>query len=281
MLNRPRKNILVSLGLLLALDHRATAAAFINLARQKNQPLTLSQITAFMPRILEVDGLVKVGSIGVMEFRKKISNILNLSVSDDEFDAAWNAMLGDPKKLYTQLTRIKAQNPTINYVLFSKTNPIHMAFIFKHCHPEKVLGPQEHNPLHLLAMPLYVSYQSASCLASSVEAAFCDEILLSEQMVSEETSIVVLQQSYSPFDVIKERDDNSINNTRDWALSRGIGIINVKPKQDVAFILQPAIPMHDYGLKNVSGKTLMWSHATPADPETTQTLAVRATCVRH
>ena len=72
-----------------------------------------------------------VGKISSREFRDALVNRLDLAASDDEFDTAWNAMLGDLP--IERLNFIRALRSSYRVLLFSNTNEIHLKEVFNIC----------------------------------------------------------------------------------------------------------------------------------------------------
>jgi hypothetical protein len=258
-----KATLIISLGLLQTLNHNATGAAFIRWGTQPGKllpgaTLDIVKLNEVMPQILAVDVKFKTGECGVAEFRKAILDILQLqAITDDEFDAAWNAMQGNTTRLAAQLNRIKDSNKNANIILVSKTNPIHIKNIYQSAHPGLVFDDaQLNNPLTLLGMPLFVSYLSPACRATASETAFYEEVLTSQQLVAQQTAIVLQRTSDSTYNAVKQRDEESTSKIVDWATRQGISIIDRKPREDLTVVLDP---LASVGLKLHSGKVPFWS----------------------
>ena len=118
---RPTETYVVSIGSLLNLNYGATILAFKKLAEQQNKPFVLNPET--YQAIFKLDDSFKMGSCDAETFRKVLCRILDINPTVEEFDNAWNAMLGDPTTMQQRLAELKRL--PINLILMSGTNPIH------------------------------------------------------------------------------------------------------------------------------------------------------------
>lgn len=113
------KNIIFDLGgVIINLDVRATQKAFVQLG-VKNFDALYSQAN----QIGIFDALDR-GKISPAEFRDEIRKHVSHNVTDEQIDAAWDAMLLDvPQHKLDLLTALKARYRTF---LLSNTNAIHV-----------------------------------------------------------------------------------------------------------------------------------------------------------
>ncbi len=119
------KNLIFDLGgVILNIDFNLTQEAFINLGAP--------HITTFFTPGSEIELFTafETGKISPTDFRKHLKALLFIeSLSDDDFDAAWNAMLLDlPAK---NLDYIKQLSQHYRIFLYSNTNEIHLEEVFK------------------------------------------------------------------------------------------------------------------------------------------------------
>ena len=121
------KNIIFDLGgVILEIDFQKTIGAFKSLGATKANTLFQDN-----KQIIEKFGL---GKIETSLFRAEIQNYLDIMVSDQEFDSAWNVMLiGIPKP---RLELIKMLKNDYRCFLFSNTNSIHHIAILSMLHRE-------------------------------------------------------------------------------------------------------------------------------------------------
>ncbi|ORZ04667.1 HAD-superfamily hydrolase, subfamily IA, variant 3 [Lobosporangium transversale] len=123
------KNIIFDLdNVLLRLDSSATAKKFQALGATDLGPL--SQYSHSTPIV----GF-ETGKISAREFRSTIRSSIGLpaSVTDEQFDEAWNAALLDFPKGRLELMRTLKKDFGYNVYLLSNTNAIHVEYINKVC----------------------------------------------------------------------------------------------------------------------------------------------------
>jgi putative hydrolase of the HAD superfamily len=113
------KAIIFDLGrVLLNINPKLTAAAFVKLGANQLESASNKKEMVSAQKKLET------GSITPKQFRQEVQDVLDISVSDEEFDAAWNAMLqGIPFERILLLKKL--QNSQYPLYLFSNTNAIH------------------------------------------------------------------------------------------------------------------------------------------------------------
>lgn len=113
------KNIIFDLGgVILNIDYNLTAQAFKNLGVSNFDELYSKAQQS------ELFDLMETGMVSNQEFRNGIRDIINLQLSDEEIDNAWNAMLLDlPFKRIELLKKLKAEGYRL--FLLSNTNQIH------------------------------------------------------------------------------------------------------------------------------------------------------------
>ncbi|KAF9972237.1 hypothetical protein BGZ73_004677 [Actinomortierella ambigua] len=134
------KNLIFDLGnVLLRLDQQATSRAFINLGATSFPTLAQHGSHATL-----VD--YETGKITEEEFRQKVRAAVGLpaTVTDQEFDTAWNAMLLDFPKDRLELMRTLRRDYGYKVYLLSNTNALHIAHVDKIClqsYPEDSLHP--------------------------------------------------------------------------------------------------------------------------------------------
>jgi glucose-1-phosphatase len=119
------KNIIFDLGgVILNIDPQLTLQAFTNFGAPDIHVLYANweKIELFLA--------FEMGKISAENFRKHLKALLLLdSISDADFDAAWNAMLIDLS--ITKLEYIKSLQKNYRTFLYSNTNTIHLDEIFK------------------------------------------------------------------------------------------------------------------------------------------------------
>lgn len=104
-------------GVILNLDYQKTSNAFQALSK-----VNVSEVYTQANQV-EVFDQFETGSITPLVFRKKLAQLLQLQISDEIFDKAWNAMLLDlPKERIELLTSLSKR---YRIFLFSNTNTIH------------------------------------------------------------------------------------------------------------------------------------------------------------
>ncbi|KAF9297047.1 hypothetical protein BGZ74_010040 [Mortierella antarctica] len=143
------KNLIFDLGnVILRLDQQATArgfkdlgaTSFPNLAQHGNHATIVDYET---------------GKISAKEFRKTVrANIgLPATVSDEQFDQAWNAMLLDFPKGRLELMRTLKEDFGYKVYLLSNTNAIHIEYVDKIC-----LKDYKEDSLHPFFDKVYYSH---------------------------------------------------------------------------------------------------------------------------
>ncbi len=120
----PVKNIIFDLGgVILNIDFQLTFTAFEQLGAEKVNWKRVKKTEQ------EFFHAYETGKITSQAFRKKMCALLGLTVSDQIFDQAWNALLlGLPAEHLALLRQLKQQYRTF---LFSNTNAIHSQEFFK------------------------------------------------------------------------------------------------------------------------------------------------------
>ena len=120
------KNIIFDLGgVIIDLDYYRTLQAFSNLgALEFDKVFTLSKQDHILDQY-------DTGKISSAEFRSALMQKLNITLSDAEFDSAWNAMLvGIPQARLDFLKNLKEK---YKLILFSNTNAIHLKEVLNIC----------------------------------------------------------------------------------------------------------------------------------------------------
>lgn len=131
------RNIIFDLGgVIINLDYRKTRDAFVRLGvKNFDEIYSQSQQSGFF------DALDK-GTLSPEAFRGEIRRHIDHNVSDDEIDAAWNAMLLDvPREKIDLLTKLKSR---YNLFLLSNTNVIHVKCFSKEL--MRVYGTPDFSP---------------------------------------------------------------------------------------------------------------------------------------
>ncbi len=186
----------VAMGSLLEIDYSRSVKAFGVLARTQGKPfmLTLEKIE----EILSVDTRFKRGEIGAPQFRKLVCGILDIQPSDEQFDQAWNAMLGDNPR-QTLVDRIQSVRAVSGRVLFwSGTNPIHA----------QALG--------IARLPsVFLSYKN-HCIGMD-----CYEKLLYQQRLTPTQAVLALPSRRAEVNDIQAAEAFKV---REWADQRGIAV---------------------------------------------------------
>lgn len=141
------KNIIFDFGgVIINIDYHLTAKAFekLGITNFKNLFSQASQTNLF-------DDL-EVGAISSSEFRNELRRIINLDITDEQLDNAWNAMLLDyPKHRLDFLLDIRKHYRTF---LLSNTNQIH-----KDCYYASLLKDHGIKGLDGLFEKLYFSHE--------------------------------------------------------------------------------------------------------------------------
>lgn len=121
------KNIILDLGgIVINIDYDITSQAFKKLGA-KNFDAVYGQNSQ-----TELFDLYETGKISTATFRKELKKILNINVSDAEFDAAWTAMILDfPEGVLDFIeTELK---PNYKTILFSNINETSLAIVNQKC----------------------------------------------------------------------------------------------------------------------------------------------------
>jgi len=106
-------------GVIIDIDYEKTVEAFTNLGAHKFKEI-FSQF-----KQSDVFDLYETGRIQCDEFRQRLCQELEIEISNEQFDNAWNAMLGSiPKEGLTYISALKEQG--YKTYLYSNTNPIHL-----------------------------------------------------------------------------------------------------------------------------------------------------------
>lgn len=106
-------------GVIINIDYSRTAQAFRALGANN-----FDEIYSQSKQIALFDDF-ETGKISNSVFRAGLQDMLNICVTDEAFDAAWNAMLGDlPFERIEALRSLKTAGYSI--LLFSNTNAIHL-----------------------------------------------------------------------------------------------------------------------------------------------------------
>lgn len=123
------KNIIFDLGgVIIDIDYHNTLNAFRRLgAHNIDHVYTQSKQDSLFDQF-------DIGAISAADFRKALTAKLALDISDNDFDDAWNAMLGSLP--IARLDFIKEKRQTYRTFLFSNTNEIHLPKAFEICQRE-------------------------------------------------------------------------------------------------------------------------------------------------
>ncbi|KAI1317462.1 hypothetical protein EDD11_008399 [Mortierella claussenii] len=146
----PIKNLIFDLGnVILRLDQSATANEFNSLGAT-NFP-TLSQHHNSLTIVQ-----YETGKISAEEFRSTIRTSIGLpaSVTDEQFDSAWNAMLLDFPQGRLELMRVLKRDLGYTVYLLSNTNAIHIEYVDKVC-----LKDYKEDSLHPFFDKVYYSHE--------------------------------------------------------------------------------------------------------------------------
>src|SRR3990167_773947 len=121
------KNIIFDLGgVILEIDYRRTYDAFHKLGASN-----LDKLYSSLAQDVFFDDF-ETGKITSELFRATINDRLNIKVSDNQFDNAWNAMLVDLPR--DRLELIKSLQKKYKVFLLSNANAIHIDAVFSMCH---------------------------------------------------------------------------------------------------------------------------------------------------
>jgi hypothetical protein len=190
---------IVAVGSLLEIDYSRSVKAFGDLARAQGKPFVLTQEK--MKAILSVDAHFKSGKIGAPQFRKSVCGILNIQPSDEQFDQAWNAMLGDNPR-QTLSGRIQSVRAVSSRVLFwSGTNPIHA----------QALGIEQ-------LRSVFLSYKN-HCVGIN-----CYEKLLDQQRLATAQVVLALPSRRTEVNDIRRQEETEALEVRKWASQQGIDV---------------------------------------------------------
>lgn len=121
------KNIILDLGgVIIDIDYNETIKAFSQIgALQFDEIFSQQKQTGLFDEF-------ETGKMSNAEFRSALKDHLNVSISDEQFDYAWNAMLGKlPEK---RIKIIESLKNNYNVFLFSNTNDIHLKKVYKICY---------------------------------------------------------------------------------------------------------------------------------------------------
>jgi putative hydrolase of the HAD superfamily len=119
------KNIIFDLGEVITdVDFNKTFKAFDQLAGKSTQALYNyhKQTTLFDD--------IETGKISPQSFRNQLKKIFQVDASNDEIDAAWNAMLGDTP--LEKLNFVNDLRPKFKTYILSNTNKIHIDWIYNY-----------------------------------------------------------------------------------------------------------------------------------------------------
>ncbi|MBV9575025.1 MAG: HAD family phosphatase [Gammaproteobacteria bacterium] len=122
----PIKNIIFDLGgVIINIDYKKTANAF-----RKFGSISFDEVYNQNKQDFFIDDY-EIGKISSEKFRSILKYKLGISISDSEFDNAWNAMLLDLPP--SRLEFIKKLRSEYKVFLFSNTNDIHLKEVFNIC----------------------------------------------------------------------------------------------------------------------------------------------------
>ncbi|KAF8968428.1 hypothetical protein BGZ46_010870 [Entomortierella lignicola] len=169
------KNLIFDLGnVILRIDQDASAKSFKALGATDFP--TLSRHHELAP-IVDCEA----GKISAEEFRTNVRSSTNLpdSVTDEQFDKAWNAMLLDFPKGRLEFVRSLKKDYGYKVYLLSNTNAIHIEYVDKVC-----LKDYKEDSLHPYFDKVYYSHE-IGCRKPSKEA--FEHILKDENLIASET----------------------------------------------------------------------------------------------
>jgi len=132
----PIKNIIFDLGgVIINIDYNRTFEAFRKLGGLHFDALYSKS------KQDDLFDQYEIGKISSHEFRSALQKKLCITINDEEFDRAWNAMLLDiPEE---RLDFIKSLKTTYKIFLFSNTNEIHLKELFNICQKQNGLNSFE------------------------------------------------------------------------------------------------------------------------------------------
>ncbi|KAG0053283.1 hypothetical protein BGZ83_001383 [Gryganskiella cystojenkinii] len=169
------KNVIFDLGnVILRLDQGATASAFKKLGATQFPHLSQHHSSLTIVNY-------ETGKISAEAFRAEIRSAIGLpdSVTDTEFDAAWNAMLLDFPQGRLELMRTLKKDFGYNVYLLSNTNAIHIEYVDRVC-----LKDYKEESLHPYFDKVYYSHEIGHRKPS--KEAF-DHILKDQGLIASET----------------------------------------------------------------------------------------------
>jgi hypothetical protein len=211
---RPTETYVVSIGSLLELNYNATIAAFKKLAEKENKPFKLNPET--YQAIFTLDDGFKMGDCDAETFRKVFCGILDINPTVEEFDHAWNAMLGDPVVMQQRLAELKKL--PVNLILMSGTNPIHAQKLRLDKMPE----------------PMLLSYQQ-KCGVD------CWQRVFTTMNVAPENTTFVITEHKSDSAAITERNKQRTPLTEQGLRSVGAGVCKCSGKKGLMAEIQDCI----------------------------------------
>ncbi|GEM_PF-6691419 len=239
-----KKNVVVNIGLLQELDDSKTFKALVALgvSYRKNKPYELAELAQLKKNADPVIKSFKAGKIKAPQFRAEMAKVLGIDISgfdtaqqldfNTKFDAAWNAMLGDPKVLISQIAELKKLE-IAKLILVSNTNEIHLD-----CNlgAESKLVQDQKNPLKLQGLPLYVQHLTTD----KTETAVYDAAIAEQKLTPEDTVFVLQMQSKA--EVYKDTDEANARVRKEYLANKGT-VLERKPDQKVFDLLSPLFPM--------------------------------------
>jgi hypothetical protein len=181
--------VIVRVGSLLDLNYQASIGAFIKIAARENKLLTITP--GMLREVLRVDEDVKRGNINIETFRTQLKAILGINPSDEDFDTAWNAMLGDTAVLAQRMAAVRAQQPNVIFISF--TNAIHA------------------RKLDLENQPVFLSYQN-NCSGRE-----CYEKLFAQYQLSPEKTALILKQPQPSVPTVDYKNLQDAHTVEAWA----------------------------------------------------------------
>ncbi len=213
--NQPNETYIITIGSLLKLDYQASIAEFIKIASKENKKLTITPL--MLQDVFKEDDLFKRGEIDAHEFRIRINKILDVNASDEEFDTAWNAMLGDPEILKDRLKAI--ENLNIQIAFLSGTNPIHARKL----------------SIDQWKTPVFLSYQQ-HCLGVECYPKMMDHL----QLNPHETTLVLRSDNLNA-GIISKRNESTTLTVEEWAKTEGIKICGCDKQTDIVSAIQSCV----------------------------------------
>lgn len=212
-LHRSKDTYVLTAGSFLKLDYPASIAAFQKIAAYQDKKINITP--ALLQAVYKIDDRFKRGDINAKEFRSKMKALLNIECSDEEFDGAWNAMLGDTFLFKSGLQSVKELG--LNVVLISGTNSIHA----------DKLGLTKKD----LPVPVFLSYQQR-CLNRE-----CYERLMERYDLTLKTTTLVLREQ-SGEDPVSQKTQALTDTVEAWAESAGLKRCHVDTSKGIVASLQ-------------------------------------------